>query len=786
MILKKKPVLYWTAAAVLFGLLTLWLPLDIGKFSPQNVHSVKVFDRHGSLLREFLNDEQGRGEWVPLTSISSSLIDATIIVEDHRFYAHPGIDPASIVRAVGEHLSGANRRSGASTITQQVIRNVYFHPRTLPYKLLEAWYALRLERMMDKNAILEQYLNRAPYGNQLFGIQAASKYYFDKPAAQLTIAEAAFLAGLPNAPTTLNPRLHYARARERQRRILEKLLSEQKISQEEFRRAVVQPIPLVLPQNKFKAPHAVEMVYAHLRSTPDLSSVQTTIDGAVQNDVQWIIKGHLEHLRGKNVNNAAVVILDNRTGEVRTLIGSADYFNDAIRGKFNGTLAQRQPGSSVKIFTYGTALESGFTPASLLADIPTSIPNEGGDYVPENYDREYHGPVLLRTALACSYNIPAVRLLHSIGVDALFQRMQRAGITTLKESPKHYGVGLTLGNAEVTLLELTNAYRAVANKGILSPMKLAGSVMSVSGNLIETAPMPMELIAPAVIFTPETAFLLTSILSDHSARRPAFGTNFNFSFPCAVKTGTTKDYKDNWTLGYTTEYTVGVWVGNFDGAPMRKVSGVSGAGQIFTDIMNLLAVKYNTPGGEFAQPPAIVTAVVCSRSGMRKGPYCDKGRIEVFLPGTAPSANCPVHKMFLVRGMDGVPSKKVYEIFPEEYAEWVRSEEIPQPSSRAMEYDGRTVPELERKDFAIVFPHSGDVFKIDPVLRKEYQKVKVATTVPQSIGKVKLKVNDSTEISYSPIRDAWIPLTKGKNTIQLTGIYRGKPVVSTAIKFYVE
>jgi penicillin-binding protein 1C len=666
------------SAALLF-FVSLWFPLDHLKFTKENIHSVRVVDRNDQLLREFLNDEQGRGEWVPLGNIAHQVIDATVAVEDRRFYGHIGIDPIAMVRAFMENLLSSRARFGASTITQQVIRNVYHHPRTLPYKLLEAWYAMRLERMMGKEEILEQYLNRAPYGNQLFGIQAASKYYFDKPSSDLTIAESAFLAALPNSPTLLNPYQHYSRAVARQHLVLDRLSSQQRILPEEYERAMKQPIPVVLPAMKFKAPHAVEMVYARIKDIPQLSSVKTTIDASIQYDVQWIVKGHLEQLKERNVTNASVVIIHNRTGEIRTMLGSADYFNDAVLGKINGTVALRQPGSSVKPFTYGVAMEAGYTPSTMLADIPTSIPNDGGDYVPENYDREYHGPVLLRTALACSYNIPAVRVLHSIGVEALYQRLQTAGITSLTESPKHYGFGLTLGNAEVTLLELTNAYRAIANAGELTPVRLLTSAVTINGLTAVTSPLPIETQPVRTVFAPETAYLLTDILSDHSARRPAFGKNFAFSFPCAVKTGTTKDYKDNWTVGYTTEYTVGVWAGNFNASPMRKVSGVTGAGQIFTDIMNLLAVKYGAAGKEFTRPLSLIPSRVCARSGKRMNGNCGRGRVEYFVSGGEPKEECSVHRSFFVRTVSGSMESKVFEIFPPEYDEWARAEQLPTP-----------------------------------------------------------------------------------------------------------
>ncbi len=775
----------WTLLALAsVCLVSVWIPLDRQMFSKENIHSIRVYDRNNQLLREFLNDEQGRGEWVALKKIAPQVIDATIAVEDRRFYLHLGIDPIAVVRAFTENIVSSRARFGASTITQQVIRNVYHHPRTPGYKLLEAWYAIRLERMMDKEEILEQYLNRAPYGNQLFGIQAASKYYFDKPSSDLTIAESAFLAALPNSPTLLNPYQHYKRAIARQHLVLERLFSQKKITPEENERAVKQPIPVILPEMKFKAPHAVEMVYANIKNIPEISTVQTTIDAALQFDVHWIVKGHLEQLADRNVTNASVVIIDNKSGEIRTMLGSSNYFNDAILGKINGTVALRQPGSSVKPFTYGVAMEAGYTPATMLADIPTSIPNDGGDYVPENYDREYHGPVLLRTALACSYNIPAVRVLHSIGVEALYQRMITAGFTSLTESPKHYGFGLTLGNAEVSLIELTNAYRAIANAGMLSPMRLLNSAFTINGTLAETQPLTIETQPRHVVFNPEISFLLTDILSDHSARRPAFGKNFAFSFPCAVKTGTTKDYKDNWTVGFTTEYTVGVWVGNFNATPMRKVSGVSGAGQIFTDVMNMLATKYGSVGKEFVRPSTLVPVQVCARSGMRMNGNCEKGRTEYFIKSEIPAAQCSIHQKYYSRSIAGMNEGKVYEIFPPEYDEWCQTELIPKPPANASPQN-LTEKRPSVNSFTIMYPHNGDIFKLDPVLRKEYQRIRIDAVIPKTFQHVQLQINQKDRQSYSK-NNTWWELNKGKYSFQLTGVSQGKKIASNTITIQVE
>ncbi|MEW5799569.1 MAG: transglycosylase domain-containing protein [Bacteroidota bacterium] len=841
--------------------LSLFTPLDENDFRKESIHSLKVLDRNGKILREYLNDEEGRGEWIAFDKISHHVIDATIVAEDKRFYSHFGVDPTAIVRAVYENLF-LSARSGGSSITQQVIRTVYHHPRTLYYKGMEAWYALRLERMMEKEEILEQYFNRAPYGNQLNGIQAAAKYYFDKPAGELSIAEAAFLAGLPNAPTLLNPHKNHDAAMKRQKKILGLLLEHEKITTQEYDRAIVQPIPIITPETKFKAPHAVEMVYAQLMkrendhpviSNPDVlyrdeksdrdprflaplrgtrngnegvgsnqthpstrpaesagltclrqneasatcrqaqddytknmrpAAITTTLDLELQSDIQWVVKGHLAQLKKKHVSNAAVVVIHNQTGEIRTLIGSADYFNQSISGNVNGALALRQPGSAMKPFTYAVALESGFTPSTLLADVPTSLSAEGGDYVPENYDREYHGPVRLRTALACSYNIPAVRVLHSIGKDALFGRLEQVGITTLDKSPAHYGYGLTLGNAEVTLLELTNAYRTFANNGFWSPVKIVKEERGIAGEIL-TQPIPLEAGESRKVISDEAAFLITDILKDPVARRPVFGNHFRFSFPCAVKTGTTKDYKDNWTIGYTSEYTVGVWTGNFDSKPMLQVSGVTGAGQIFTDVMNLIMTKSSSLTDNGIPPKNIITRTICARSGKLPTANCDKTIQEKFIAKKIPTERCDIHRKYFVKTSDGNFQSKVFEIFPPEYKEWAALENIPQPPATAIELSERRSPTAAVFHPTIIFPHNGDVFKIDPVLRREFQKIKIDALLPPTVSDVRLTIDGKETIRYERER-TWWQLRKGEHLLQLSALSKMKKITSDKIKILVE
>ncbi|MEX2190380.1 MAG: penicillin-binding protein 1C [Bacteroidota bacterium] len=769
----------WFPIFLILFISLLSIPLPEEDFRKESVHSLRVVDRNGILLREFLNDDQGRGQWRSLNEMSPFLTQATIAIEDRRFRMHPGIDPLAITRAAWQNISRRRLHSGGSTITQQVIRNVYHHPRTLFSKIIEAWYALRLETMASKDEILEQYLNRVPYGNGLIGAEAAARHYFDKPVRDLSLAEAAFLAGLPNAPSSLNPYTYFQDAIRRQRFVLRAMATHGRITRAEEGRARQQPIVLVSPGTNFRAPHLVEMAAARSMAIQSATLVRTTIDYEIQKNIEWLVRGHLKQLQNKSVTNASVVVIDNRTMEVHALVGSADYFDPRIQGQVNGVLARRQPGSAVKPFTYALAFEGPFTAADVVPDIPTRIPDQQGDYIPENYDRRYHGPVRLRFALACSYNVPAVRVLQVVGRENLLQRMISAGLTTLEQPSVFYGYGLTLGNGEVTLFQVTQAYAAFANNGVLREASYISSVHSIDGSVYKE---PAQ--EPRRVFAAESSWLVTDILRDADARRPAFGHAFRFPFDCAVKTGTTKDYRDNWTVGYTTNYTVGVWVGNFDGKPMKGVSGVTGAGQIFEDVMMSLHVSpaKNTPP-RFVAPAGMIQKTVCSVSGSLPNPLCTRTIQEWFEETKVPTTPCTIHRLFQLTTSSGEQVEKVFEILPEEYRLWADEQGLPHPPPDAYPVSARNEHDHQSR-LTLVAPSHGQIFKVDPVLRKEYQAIRVLANVSPGISNVRLRVG-ADEKPYES-GGIWWQLRKGKHAFSLIGTQNGDPIQSDEVVITVD
>ena len=721
-----------------------YIPFPRSRLDPAPVLSLRLTDRRGVLLREVLSDEGGRCRWITLAEVSPLLLKATIASEDRAFFSHSGIDPLAILRAIFQNLRSRHKVSGASTITQQLVRNIYGGRRTLGRKLVEAWLAVRLEHTLSKEEILIQYLNRIPYGHQTFGIEAASRLYFDKPAEHLSLAESAFLAGLPRSPAMFTPYRKLGQALKRQGDILRAMRRLKFISQPELKRALAEKLVIVPEKEKFKAPHFCDLVLSWIPAAArlKLKEMRTTLDATLQAKVEKLVDNHLKQLAKRSLTNAAAVVLDNDTGEVLCLVGSRDFFDADHQGQVNGAVALRQPGSALKPFTYALALERGFSASSLIEDSPYGFATPDGAYRPRNYDNSYHGPVRMRVALACSYNVPAVSILSSLGADMLFRRLKDLGFDSLRKEAGYYGLGLTLGNGEVTLLELTRAYAALARGGLFRRERVL---------LGERDEPRIE----ARVFSPQVAFLITDILSDRDARIPSFGylSPLNLPFPTAVKTGTSKDYRDNWTVGYTPRHTVGVWVGNFDGRPMNGVSGVTGCGPLFHDIM--LVLEGQGPSGEFAEPPGLVRKEICPLSGMIPTDRCPGRMEEVYISGSEPSEYCPLNHD---RRAVSSPAK-----------ERGRPSQFPTRSLR------------------VLFPQEGDIFKLDPVLRRDYQSIRLRARVPENLGiaAVEWWVNGrKVGSSGFPYTFSW-SLRPGPYTIKITARAGDRELESPAVKILV-
>ena len=638
-----------------------------------------IYDRNGNLIYEIVDPNAGRRTYVKLNDISPYVLAATIATEDKNFYTNPGFDPIGIVRAMLQNYTSGETVSGASTITQQLARTLLLSPEergqiTVQRKAREIVLAAEITRNYSKDDILELYLNEIFYGHLAYGIEAAAETYFNTTADQLNLAQASFLAGLPQAPAIYDIFSNREGTLLRNKDVLNLIYQESKASNCIYVSNSELPICVSLddavaaaqevenysfqPRTfNFPFPHWVTYIIQQLEEKYDAQTiyrsgfkVYTTLDPDLQNYAQQSVRRQVDLLADKHATDGALVAIRPQTGEILAMVGSADFFNDAIAGQVNMSLAPRQPGSSIKPLTYAAAFEKGWTPATLLWDVPSEFPPSGDvsdtrpPYKPVNYDGKFHGPVLARIALGSSYNIPAVKTLNFIGIyddpktpaaDGFINFAKRMGISTLTRND--YGLSLTLGGGDVSLLELTGAFGIFANNG---SRMLPFSITRVEDHLGNVVYQHEALPATQVI-KPEYAYLISNILADNDARTPAFGANsvLRLPFPAAVKTGTTNEYRDNWTLGYTPDIAIGVWVGNADYSQMENISGVAGAAPIWADVMQWAIQKYN--GGKpspFIQPSGIVDQVVCSISGTLPSDKCPSQKREIFVANQPPLA----------------------------------------------------------------------------------------------------------------------------------------------------
>ncbi len=721
-------------AALLAAVAFLAPPLPEELAQPKRVLSRQLTDREGRPLREVLSSAAGVSRWVALDEISPFLVNATLCSEDRRFWWHPGVDPVACLRALRSNVRAGRVVEGGSGLTQQLVRNLRSTGRDLRGKAVEAYWAVRLSLVASKATVLEAYLNRVPYGQQCYGVEAAAQHYFARPARELSLAQAAFLAVLPRSPESFAPYQDLEDVQVYQRRLLDAMLAGGYITAEGHKLAVAEPLQLAPLREDFRAGHFCDWVLAS--AAPGGGELRTTLDFPLQNEVEKILANNVRRLKERGVSNGAVVVLDTFGGEVLAMAGSVDY--RGAQGQFNAALALRQPGSTLKPFTYGLALERGRTASTLLPDLNIFPREVTAGFIPDNYDRIFHGPVRMRTALACSYNVPAVRVVEEVGVEALLTRLRHLGFTGLTESPAHYGVGLTLGDGEVSLLELCNAYRVLARGGRFSGVHWA--LDEPSGGSVP-------------VMDARVAYVLTHILRDNDARVPAFGRfgPLALPFPCAAKTGTSKDFRDNWTVGFTSRYVVGVWVGNFDNSSMREVSGISGAGPVFREVMLALERRDGGAPEAFGQPSGLTWEKICVDSGELAGADCAHTMREVFV--SAAPRKCTVH-----RKMGG----KVYAVYPPLYRTWMAEQGLPMPPA------GPGALEAVR----IAFPDQGAAFRVDPVLRGDYQRVRLRGVVPDDVARVSWFI-DRQEVTCAAPFDAWWQMKRGQHRLQLIA-YDGK------------
>lgn len=630
------------------------------------------------------------------------MVKATIIREDRRFFLHKGVDLVSLYRAVYENFRYHKIVSGGSTITMQEAKIILNHKkRTIFTKILEILYALKLELHLNKAEILEIYLNRVPYGSQTYGVEAGAQFYFRKSAKQLSIGECCILAALPKSPGIINPFKNQELLNNEKSMIVNKLLKEECIDSTTYFCALKEPFQIDKKNIIFRASHFVDFVLSQTKENVH-STITSTIDISLQENLEKMLFTSIKSLKKYNVHQGAVIVMDTKTGEILALVGSKDYF-DEKEGQVNGCLSLRQPGSSLKPFLYILALSNGYPISYLMNDTITEFKlADGTIFAPRNYGEKYHKLVRAREALGSSFNVPAVYLLERMGVEKFYTFLTNLHFTSLFKQPNFYGLSLSLGAAEIKLIELANAYRAIANNGIWSAFKFLKDDKKRIGERF---------------FSEEVAYIVTDVLADNSSRIKAFGGDspLNLPFPCAVKTGTTKNFKDNWCIGFTKKYTVGIWVGNFDGTPMNGVSGISGAAPLFRDIM--IELHRNEYPAGFEEPKSLVHSKICAKTGLIAGKGCPIIE-EIYIPGTEPKDTC-----FYCGGL--TDSRKCCPYIGE------------------MDPVGTGLVPVRNNigGFRIIHPQNGDIFKLDPQIPYRNQAIVFKVQCDSSIESFTLHLN---------------------------------------------
>lgn len=626
----------------------------------KQIVSTKIYDRNGNLLFKIFKNENRTLD--DLEDIPPFLIQATIAIEDKDFYKHPGYSYKGILRAIRDMVKTGNLQSG-STITQQLVKNALLSKeKTVKRKVKEIILAILVEMKFTKDEILTMYFNEVGYGGAAYGIEEAAQMYFNKPARELNLEEAALLAGLPAAPTRYSPfGTHPETAKFRQHEVLRRMVEEGYLTEKQAEKAKADQLIFASQKTDIKAPHFVMYVKSLLVEKFGEQvveqgglEVQTSLDLQIQRLAEEAVEKEVSRLSNLNIQNGAALVTNPKTGEILAMVGSRNFFDFEHDGQVNVTIRPRQPGSVIKPINYAVALEGGMTAATLLTDSPITYQIPGQPpYSPKNYDGKYHGKVSLREALANSYNIPAVKTLAVFGVEKMVEKGKAMGITTW-DSPSRYGLSLTLGGGEVKMVDLAVAYASLANAGNRIDLAPILKISDGKGRVLfkyacdnfqspneKAKPIEEVVCNPKPVVKPEVAFIETSILADNIARSRAFGRRSVLNIPgheVAVKTGTTQNLRDNWTIGYTDDVLVSSWVGNNDNTQMSYVaSGITGASPIWSTIMTtLLAEK---PPHRFETPQTIARVAVCHTTGTLPCEGCPQ-YFEYFIPGTQPTNAC--------------------------------------------------------------------------------------------------------------------------------------------------
>jgi penicillin-binding protein 1C len=815
---RRRKILSAVVSLLLIGGIALyaWLFVDLPALDQLDqglaLPATRIYDRHGALLYEILPTEGGRNTVLPLGAIPADCAQAVIATEDASFYANPGVDAVGILRAVWINLQGGEVIAGGSTITQQVARNLLLDPdqraeRTLRRKLREMILAVQLGGRYSKDEVLALYLNQVYFGNLAYGIEGAARAYFGKGAAALSRAECALLVGLLQNPAAYNPLVNQAAAVERQQTVLRLMVQNGYLTQAETDAAQNDPLQFAAVSFPIQAPHAVMAVWAQLSAQfPEALyvgglEVTTTIDLDWTRAAERIVRQQLHRLNHPlttvkppaDADNAALMALDPFTGQVLVMLGSPDYFDESIDGNLNAVYALRQPGSTLKPFTYAAAFDptraDPWTAATMLLDVETPfVTRKLESYTPANFALVEHGPVRIREALASSFNIPAVVALEHIGLPTLVDLLNAAGVSTLARNSQ-IDLAVTLGGGEVRLADLTQAYSIFANGGYRVEPSLLLEVSDHSGQVLyEWNPPPLT----QPLIDERVAWLITDILSDNQARAASFGLHsaLNIGRPAAAKTGTTTDFRDNWVIGYTPNLVVGVWVGNADNRPMVEVTGVSGAAPIWNAFMR--EALLGQPELSFAQPPGLEQVEICALSGLLPTPACPHRALEWFIPGTAPTTPDTFWQVFTVDTRTGnladastppeYAQARSYAVLPQEARDWAARNGFARPPVNAVVSGPDSTESLR-----LLEPDPYTVFQVSPQLPAESQRLRLTVGAATGTQAVSYYLNGAL---IGTAQDSpwaiWWPLAVGDyELVARARMDDGSEQVSAAIPFRV-
>ncbi|MDH7552208.1 MAG: transglycosylase domain-containing protein [Spirochaetota bacterium] len=671
-------------------------PYKDGYLTANNKSPITIYDRHGLVLMEITDGKKGLSQSVKIQEVPSEFIDLLLFSEDRNFYDHWGISLKGIARALYQNLQVMHIVSGGSTITQQLVKSKKEIVRnTAVSKLAEIIEAIRLECHFSKKEILQTYINEVYMGNNIYGFEKAAQVYFDKHLYQCDLLEQAFLISLVKAPEWYNPYKNPETIVKRARMLLDKasrnVIKLTPLQQEAYRN---KKIYLQYDENTICAPLFCLYALSKARELfpgKDITKIYTTLDAALYKDLLAVVRNSLSTLKDKNALHAAIVMIDNKTMEIMAMIGSVDFF-DYGKGQVDATLVKKQVASTMKPFAYALALDKGiFHTSSILPDVYTQFYSKVGNYIPKNFSQSYHGPIRLAKALGCSYNIPAVYVINTVGMVPFYNFIRSIGFDSINRSPSFYGLGIVLGNAEVTLLELANAYTIFPREGIFEHANCIRKIVDRGGKeYVVTSDKGIRVLQPS------TCYLINHILSEYKYKVEAFGLHsaIHFPFPFAAKTGTSKDFKDNFVAGYNKNITCAVWVGNLYNETLDNLPAVSGAGIV---LKNILLHLWNSgfPFAKFTFPTKEVHEVrICMLSGLPATPFCPQTEYELYAHAV-PKGVCTWHSS----GKTTVPA---------EYVRWAAEKHY---------------SVLKDSAVRIIFPKNGATFKIDKTVRKSLQAI---------------------------------------------------------------